>query len=659
MRNGDFEIHGTGGFSGEMGKEGFSMKGIQGGDRLAPAGIAAHRAGRGVWMRFPVAGFAALVVLVFLAAPAPAQQGLSLGEMVVTASRVPEPEKETTSAVIVIRRDDIKRMNVQFVPDVLRQVADINLFQSGGVGRAATVMLRGGSPNQVLVMIDGVKVKSTTTGQFDFAGITVDDIERIEIVKGPQSTIYGSEAMAGVINIITRKGAPGARAEISYESGANSTTHPSFTLSGGMGSYDYRVTGSYLDTEGISAAKGGAERDGYRNTTVSGKFGMAATRNLNIEVSGKYREDRADLDFGTSSPDDPNYVQEGRHYVFSTKGTLLLWDKWEQVLTLSTVREDLTYSDPDPDPFSFYNAEIESRTDTADWQHNFYLANGYSITLGAEHRREKGDIKDSFDEQIDNTAVYFNTRRKSDNLTMTLGVRQDMHETFGDRLTWRAGLTEEAGGGMRFRASYGTGFRAPTLNELFYPGSGNPDLKPEESESWELGVEQDYSENLTLSVTYFEQNYHDLIEWVETAPWTWQPENVSRAKVKGVEAGATYRLSSAFTLRAAYANLDTEDRTDGGRLPRRPKDKVNVGADYSGGRLSLHADYSYVGKRYDPGVSRNLAPYNLVNLSGDLGLTKYISLFARVENLLNEDYEEVGGYGTPGASLYGGAKIVF
>lgn len=653
----DLILHETGSPSGGPEKEGRSMRGVLG---RAPANRGAGRtAARGALTRLLVAGFAAFPLFIALAGPAQAREGVSLGEMVVTASRMPEPEKETTSAVVVIRRDEIRRMNVQFVPDVLRQVADVNLSQSGGTGRAATAMLRGGSPNQVLVMIDGIKVKSTTTGQFDFAGITVEDIERIEIVKGPQSTMYGSEAMAGVINIITRKGAPGARAELSYEAGAHDTTHPSFTLSGGGGTYDYRVTGSYLETDGISAAKDGTERDGYRNSTVSGKFGMAAARNLGIEVSGRYRDDRAELDFGTSSPDDPNYVQEGKQYLFSTKGTLLLWNKWEQSLTLSTVREELTYTDPDPDPFSFFNTEIVSRTDAADWQNNFYLANGYSITLGAEHRREKGEIRDSFDEQLDNTAFYFNTRRKSDDLTVTLGARHDIHETFGDKLTWRAGVLEKAGGGMRFRASYGTGFRAPTFNELFYPGSGNPDLKPEESESWEVGVEQDYTKNTTIYLTYFEQRYRDLIQWVETSPFVWQPVNVSRAKVRGVETGATCRLSEVFIFRAAYTNLDTEDRSDGERLSLRPKDKVTLGASYTGGRLSLHADYRYVGKRNDPGVGRDLAPYNLVNLSGDFRLAKHINLFARVENLLDEDYEEVGGYGTPGETFFGGVKIVF
>jgi vitamin B12 transporter len=602
-----------------------------------------------------------IVLLIGLsAAQAIAEERTRLEEVVVTASKMAEPEGETTSPVVVIKEEDIKRMNARFVPEVLRQAAGLNLVQSGGTGHVATVFLRGGGAAQVLVMIDGVKVKSPTTGQFDFAGINVEDIERIEIVKGPQSTIYGSEAMGGVINIITKKGSEGHRFYGSYEEGPRGTTNPSVTLSGAGQGYDYRLTGYYFETDGISAAKEGTEKDAYKNASLSGKFGMVLARNFSVEVSGRYIDERAELDFGTSwpEPDDPNYFQDGRRYDISGKGTVFVTDKWEQVLTISTVREKLKSLDPD-DTFMYFSSDIETVMDAVDWQHNFYMAKGYSLTVGAEYREETGENRGVFDERTDNTAVYFNSRRKTDTLVSNLGVRHDMHSAFGDKTTWRVGFLEEMDYGMRFRASYGTGFRAPTLNELFHPQGGNPDLKPEESESWELGVEQDYTENVTITLTYFEQKYSDLIQWVEVAPWTWQAQNISRARVKGVESGLSYRITDSFRLNAGYANFDAEDRSTGKALLRRPREKVTVGMDYTGPRLALHAGYSYLGGRVDGFPERKLAAYNLVDLSASYGLTRAITLYARAENLFDEDYEEGAGYGTPGASFYGGVKLSF
>jgi vitamin B12 transporter len=320
-------------------------------------------------------GALALLFLTSVVSPATAQEeedAVKVGEVVVTASRVEEPRKETTSAVVVITEEEIERMNVRFVPDVLRRVTDLNLVQSGGEGKTAVIVLRGGSPNQTVVMIDGIKVKGTTSGQFDFGGLSVEDIERIEIVKGPQSTMYGSEAMAGVVNIITKKGRGKLRAMISQEYGSHNTYKTAASASGGSDAYDYRLSASYYDTDGISTAKDGSEDDGYQNITVSGKLGAMLKENLTIEVTGKYWDDENDLDFGTSvfdpvnpTPDDPNYESEGERYLVAGKGTVFLLDQWEQIVTVSRYREELKTRDPDdPDPSGFFRLLAGSITST-------------------------------------------------------------------------------------------------------------------------------------------------------------------------------------------------------------------------------------------------------------------------------------------------------
>ncbi|MEW6067680.1 MAG: TonB-dependent receptor [Nitrospirota bacterium] len=584
-----------------------------------------------------------------------------LEEVVVTASKIEEPSEETISGVIVITGEDIKKMNLQFVTDVLRRIPDLNLVQNGGAGRNASVFLRGGDSTHTLVMIDGVKVKSTTTGSFDFSGITVDDIERIEIVKGPQSTLYGSEAMSGVINIITKKGKDKLKVDSSFEAGSYGTYKPSASASGIYKIFDYRLTGTYFYTDGISAAKEGTEEDSYENLSLSGKFGFKISDSSDIEFSGRFYNDKSELDsYGT---DDLNYTQDGSHYIISGKGRIYTWDKWEQILMLSTVYDSLKYKDPDT---SWNNTEINTSMNTIDWQHNFYVSDIYIPTIGAEYREEKGESEGVYDKSVDNKAIYLNNKLKvfEDALVLNAGMRRDEHEYVGGETTYKLGaLYAFKPADLQVRAVYATGFRSPTFNELFYTdpsgSSGNPDLKPEKSNSWEIGLDKNLiKDRLSVFITYFDQKYKDLIQWVEIAEWTYQSQNVQEAEVKGIETGITLNAGEGIDIKTAYTYLDTEDKETGNMLPRRPRDKFNISLCMLRSDFSFDISYTYVGKRYDDTENtEELSPYNLVNLSGSYNLSKNLSVFGRIENLLDEDYEEAEGYGTYGFSVFGGVRV--
>jgi vitamin B12 transporter len=587
---------------------------------------------------------------------AEAARSVVLDEVIVTAARMEELASETTSSVTIINAYEIRQANVEYVADLLRMVPELNLVQNGSRGKTARVLLRGASSQQTLVMIDGIKVKSTTLGYFDFSGIRVEDIRRIEIVKGPQSAMYGSESMGGVINIITKKGGgEESGVNLSYEYGAYHTSSPTLSFSGGDEAFNYRLSGSYYRTDGISSIRGGVEKDGYKNETVSGKLGLLTARNVELEISGNYYFDRNELD--GYSTDDPNRTQNGHHYVVSGKGTFYLADNWEQILTVSRAWDSLRTWDPD-NPSS--ESDIESKIKTVELQNNTYVSDAYTMTAGVEYRKENGINLGVFDRAVENRAMYLNNKVKSDEFTFNFGMRYDEHETFGSETTYRVGVLQDMeGAGMRARMSYATGFRAPTMNDLFYQGawgSGNPDLKPERSDSWEFGIEQDMSTATVFTATYFEQNYTDLIQWVYDG--SLYPDNVAEARVKGVETSVKYRAGFTW-FKAGYTYLDTEDKSTGQWLSRRPRDKFSASLNLRRGRLRMVVDYMNVGKRYDSVVDRDLERYDLVNLSGTYGLTENIKLFARVENLFNEDYEEAGGFGVPGSSLYSGIKAGF
>ena len=605
----------------------------------------------------------------------------TLPEIVVTATRVEESPQDVTQDITVITKDDIEKKGVEFITDALESYTDIGIVQNGGVGKNATLFLRGGSPNQTVMMIDGVKVKSPTTGSLDLAGIIIDDIERIEVIKGPQSTLYGSEAMAGVINIITKKGRGKPKLTVSAEGGSFSTYKTTASISGAKDVWDYRVTASYFDTGGISAAKGGTEADGYTNKSISTKIGLMPSDKLGVELNLRYFEDISELDsysWGVGMVDDLNYVQDGKHYLISAKGMFSILDSYEQTLTLSSIGDNLKFEDPDT---SSNRTSIDTTMQTADWQHNLYISDT-TWTGGIEYRKEAGEIKDNFNKEVDNKAFYLNGKIKipltyphpnplpegegergkgrgeGEGLVFNAGLRNDEHKTAGIKTTYRiGGLYDFKPYGLKLKGNYGTGFRAPSLNELYYPFFGNTNLKPEKSESYDIGFEKDlYGDRLLLNAAYFNQQYQDLIEY-DFATFTAQ--NIGKAEIKGIELGLAAAITEDVNLKASHTNMDTVDKDSNKPLTRRPTNKFNSSIEYKGRKFIAIGEYAFVSERYDSAVDRNLSQYSLVNLKGRYFISDSITLFARVDNLFNENYEEAGNYGVPGVSAFGGVKVDF
>ena len=582
-----------------------------------------------------------------------------LPEVVVTASRWEEPVERVPQDVTIITHADIEKKGVPFVVDLLRLQPDLQVVQNGGPGTVATLLMRGGGSSQVLVMVDGFKINSPSTGSADLSGLLTTDVERIEIIKGPQSTLYGSEAMAGVVNIITKKGAGKLKADLSAEGGSFATVRTAGSVSGATDRLNYRLSGTFFDTDGIPIAKNGSVPNSDTNKSVSARLGATPTDNSSVELNLRYGTDKIHLDnyaFGVGPVDTENYVQKHENYLLAATGKIFPWEKYEQSLTLSYLHDDIDATDP---VTAYNNYRIKNTTELLDWQHTLYF-HPLTIVAGFAYRYDAAENVGSFDKSIDNKAGYLNAKLSliDDTLILNAGLRDDAHSTFGNAVTCRTGVLYYLKPlEMRFKANFGTGFRAPSLNELYYPFYGNPDLKPEKSIGYDAGVEKDlFNKKLVLGATWFWQRYKNLIE---TNMNTYTADNIGNAQTEGVEIKASAQPLDNLKLNAAYTWLDAVNKDTGAFLPLRPRNKVTSTVEYTLAKLTVIGEFQYVSRRHDSSLNRDLGGYSLVNLKGSYALLKNLSLFVRIDNLFDKSYEEAAGYGTPGISAFGGVKVSF
>lgn len=610
-----------------------------------------------------------------------------LEDLVVTATRSDMSLEEVGSSVTVITADDLERQQKRLVLDALREVPGLDVIRNGGPGGATMVAIRGAKAEQTLVLIDGSRVNdpSTIGNSFDFANLTTDNIERIEILRGPQSTLYGSDAIGGVINIITRRGEGRLQGTVSIEGGSFATVREQATISGGLEKLDYSLGLSRLDTGGISSAGknyGNREDDGYHATAFSSRLGLKPSDIFDVDCTVRYLDTRADMDNGGGvGQDDPNSIAASEQLFMSARARLSLFDdRWRQKLELAIVNLDRTYrNDVDADhPFDLSRATYHGEGVTLDWQNTLQLHPTTTLIFGVERRDEEanstyysesiwGPYSSIFPKQsARNTGVYIQDQLNLwDSWFTTVGARLDDHSGFGSKVTWRVTTSYLfRNTDTRIRGSYGTGFKAPSLYQLYEPTYGNSELNPEKSSGWDAGIEQAlFAGRLELGATWFANDFKDLIDF-DSSAYTYK--NISRAESSGVELSATVRPTDSLTLRAGYTWMETKDKSTGEKLLRKPKNKISFDANYRiAAKGNVNLGILYVGKRDDydystwPAERVELGGYLLVNMAASYDVTRWLQLFARVDNLLDRDYEEVKGYGTAGIGAYGGVKLSF
>jgi vitamin B12 transporter len=558
--------------------------------------------------------------------------------------------------------------------------------------------LRGAESNHTLVLIDGIEMNdpSSPGGAFDFADLQVDNIERIEILRGAQSAVYGSDAIGGVINIITKKGQGKPKFQASGEGGSYDTFKVRGGVSGGTERVNYSLNASRLETSGFSAADrllGNRERDGYKNSTVSARAGVQALDNLDFGWTMRFNEGKAEIDnCGGRGCDDPNNKNLAKELFTRGFGHLKLFDGlWEQTLGMAYSRTDRrNVNNFDPlNPFASKSNDLGEKI-KVDWQNILHLHEANTLTLGIEDEEDSlssgstsGSADSSSATQIGqktmNTAGYYleDQVRLFNRSFTTAGVRYDNNNRVGGRVTWRATQVfaiDEIG--MRIKGSYGTGFKAPSLYQLFAPPffdpfscpppssicqTGNPNLKPESSRSWDAGLEQSFwGDKFQLGASYFNNRFTDLIVFELGHGY----KNIASATAEGVESFVEFKPMEDLTLRGNYTYTRTNDASTDERLFRRPTHKGSFDVRY---RFLEKADVGLnillVGDRdfetFSTPPRKTLSGYVLVNLAAGYEVNKHLKLFARVDNLFDKKYEEVLGYGTSGIAGYGGVTLSY
>jgi vitamin B12 transporter len=618
--------------------------------------------------------------------------------VVVSATKTPLPLSHVTSAVEVITEEDLKRRQIKTVVDALRLSQGLAVFSNGGPGTQATVRIRGSNADQVLVFIDGAIMNSATLGSFNFANLTTDNIERIEILRGAQSMLWGSDAMGGVINIVTKKGMGKPTVSGFAEYGSFSSIREGVQVTGQQGPVDISASVSRWDFAGFSALnyrRGAAERDGFHNWQASTRIGLTLPRDGRLDVTFRLLQGKVNID-NPPRFDVLGSFNASQQFVYGASYEQPITKWWNQSLTLTRQTESLEF-DPGTrqrnvltgatsTPFGS-RSEINTLAHRIEWQHNFQVAKPLLLTAGYQFREQQGENINL----TTNTTTIPNKILVShagfaqaqlnvaDRLFATAGVRIDDYNVFGTATTYRVTggyLVRETG--TKLRGSVGTGFRAPTINQLFFPGFGTPNLKPEKSQSFDVGVDQSLvSDRLTVSGGYFWNRFREMIVSVQSAalcgigPFgpNFCAQNVGLVGAKGWEASLTAVLVKdrpgvkRLDLQAQYTNILTRDLKErvGNRAPRMPVDQWSLIVGYQPiepVRVTLEG--RYVGSRFDDaGNTLPLRAFEVWNLTANYQVTPKVQAYLRAENLFNEKYEELFGFGTAVQSVYAGLRVSY
>jgi vitamin B12 transporter len=647
------------------------------------------------------------LALALLAQPVRAQDNaVVLPPIVVSATTVPTPASELGSSVTVVTGDDLQREQLRTVPDALKKVPGLDIVQTGGPGGQTSVFMRGTNANHVKVLIDGIDVgnPSITNGAFDFGHLLTSDIEKIEVLRGPQSGLYGSDAIGGVIAITTKKGEGPPRVTATAEAGSFGTFNQTASLRGSQANFSYAFNVAHFRSTDVPVTPlhllaPGEKRnnDNYDNWTYSAKLGADLSDNLAVNFVARYTDAKLGFtgeDFRLFPLDFPEALQSTqRNHNFYSRGEAvwsLFDDRFKNYFGVNYTNQwDWTLN---PNPDFFFASPLVSPPITNlgerikfDWRGEARLIPGQTVVLGLEHQSESlrtdstGTVDPFFNftqttttAKTSNKAGYVELQSEfAKRFFLVSNVRYDDNQSFGPHTTWRlAPAFIVPGTNTKLKGSYGTGFKAPTLTQLYvnnpsFNAVANPNLRPETSKGYDFGFEQPlFHDRVNFGVTYFHNDIKNLINNVfNLSSFSFTYVNVGAATTYGTETFASIAVTDQLKLRADYTTIVTRDETTGLGLRNRPGHKESLSAIWSPNQqFTLSTTLLYVGRAVEfnrdgtiPRVDSDA--YTLVNIAGNYKVDDRVTVFGRIDNLLNRHYESPVGFDQPGFGAYGGIRV--
>jgi vitamin B12 transporter len=589
--------------------------------------------------------------------------------IVVTASGFEQPRSETGQAIDIVDRERLDQLQSATIGDALQSVPGVTVAARGGLGGQTSAFLRGGNSSQTLVLIDGVRINDLTSpnGAFDFGSLMTDNIGQVEVLRGPNSIIWGSQAIGGVVNIQSLAPVDGFEGRFGAEYGAADTKRVNANIAGTGGLFEGSLGGSYVDAQGISALAGGTERDGFENFAGNGRLKLNISDAFNLDFRGYYNRATVEYDsaFGIGANALP--VTRNRQFVGYIGANVVAFDGRMQN-RIAYTRTDIRRLGTDPVLFSFNNFIVRGNIDRAEYHTAFDVNDALTLTAGLEYERSFAST--SFEGAAADVARNHVTSGFSQiivhplaGLTVTGGVRHDQYRDYGGQTTLGGNIAFTPNDGRTMlRATYGEGFRAPTLSEG-QPPYGNPDLRPETARNFDLGFEQQILDGKALFfATYFNRRSMDLIAFSFA---TFQSENIDRVNSKGVEAGFNLNPTDRLDIQASYTLVDAVNRSAGAnfgnRLALRPQHSGSLTVDWQTPfGLSVGSSMLLMGDSFDDasnGVA--LDGYALVGLRASLPINDRLELYGRVDNIFDVQYSVVAGYNSFGRNAAVGVRAKF
>lgn len=582
---------------------------------------------------------------------------------IVVSAGVDQSPREIGQDVSILTRDTIERSQAVQLSDLIATLPGVSFTRNGGPGGFTGVRLRGAEGEQTLTIIDGIRVNdpSSPGGGFDFANLLAGGIDRVEVLRGPDSVPWGSQAIGGVVNIVTAEPSGSFEASGRAEGGSFGSAFANARIAGTRGAVAGALTAGYLHTDGISAAANGSEPDGYRQVGVTGRVDARLGGGVALHVRGYYAHSHIDQD-GFPPPnyvlaDDSEYAVTEEAYGYAGLSSTLLGGRVDNRLAVTVA--DINRDNFDPSFGAAPSFLARGRSERYAYQGVIRPIDQARLILGAEHEDSRmSDGTDSFSTGV--TSIFGEAiATPVDIVTLTVGGRHDQHREYGSHWTFSANAAVRPIEGTKLRASYAEGFKAPTLYQLFAPFYGTRSLQPETARSYDLGVEQLVAGALQLGATWFHRDTQNQIDF-DLGSFTYR--NIAATRAEGFSLSAETRRLGGLTLSANYSHLKAENRSPGANLgkdlQRRPRDTGSFSADYRFAGYSVGGTLRVAGDSFDdPANHKRLAGYAVASVRGEAPIGKSVVLYGRVENLFDRQYQTVAGYGTPGRAFYAGVRL--